>query len=57
MANELNFGGEPKVMKNGLVVMDYDEFAKLDSRTLKIMNSSEAILTNLPDDADVEKIF
>lgn len=57
MANELNFAGEPKVMKNGLVVIDYDEFAKLDDRTLSIMNASEAILTNLPDDADVEKTF
>lgn len=53
MANDLNIGGtlEGQVMKNGLVCMSYEEFAKLEPRTLSIMNTSEAILANLPEDA------
>lgn len=44
-------------MKNGMVVMSYEEFAKLDERTLAIMNSSEAILTTLPDNVKIEDLF
>lgn len=59
MANDLNIGDvmEGQVMKNGLVCMQYEEFAKLEARTLSIMNTSEAILLNLPEEADIEKLF
>lgn len=59
MANDLNVTGvqEGQVMKNGMVCMNYEEFAKLEPRTLSIMNSSEVILANLPDDANIEEVF
>lgn len=59
MANDLNISdsNELGVMKRGLVCMNYEEFSKLEARTLAIMNQSEAILTDLPDDADIEGLF
>jgi hypothetical protein len=59
MANDLNIGdtGELGIMKRGLVCMNYEEFSKLEARTLSIMNQSEAILTDLPEEADIEGLF
>lgn len=59
MANDLNIGDtdELGIMKRGLVCMAYEEFSKLEARTLSIMNESEAILTDLPEDADIEGLF
>lgn len=37
--------------------MNYEEFSKLEPRTLTIMNQSEAILTDLPEDANIEELF
>ena len=56
MANDLNIGGAG-AMKNGLVCMRYEELSKLEPRTLSILNESEAILTDLPEDANIEELF
>lgn len=59
MANDLNIGDSDQlsVMKRGLVCMSYEELSKLESRTLTIMNQSEAILADLPEDANIEELF
>lgn len=57
MATNLNVAGEGQVMQNGLVCMKYDEFTKLEPRTLQIMNNSEAILVTLPDNDELDELF
>jgi hypothetical protein len=44
-------------VKNQLVVMDIAELQKLDETVLKILNSSEAIMTNQPDDLNIEALY
>lgn len=61
MSNELNLGNlelqAKQVMKHGLVVMEFAELEALSARTLSILNSSEAILTTQPADANVKALF
>jgi len=54
--SELNQYGQPAVKQN-LVMMEFDELKDLDDRALRILNSSDAILTTQAADLDVKGLF
>jgi hypothetical protein len=54
--SELNQYGQPAVKQN-LVMMEFSELRDLDERALRILNSSDAILTTQAADLDVKGLF